>query len=221
MGASDAVGPLLTGPRRAVEVAVATPHAVYLRTGDPEHPALCLADRYAVRVPCAVLVDRLPGTPVGRRGLAGAGTVSLPAFEGRVARWWRASRPAVPDPGRLRATLSARVPAPGPLTVEDLLGRGPGLTPLGDDILMGALVTLRALGAQAFQPFARTVRTLAPRRTTFVSTVLLHHATRGECVPELAAVLHGGPVDPLLGVGHTSGTGLARGVLAALDLVAA
>jgi uncharacterized protein DUF2877 len=221
MGASDAVGPLLTGPRRAVEVAVATPHAVYLRTGDPEHPALCLADRYAVRVPCAVLLDRLPRLTVGQPGLVGRATVALPSFEGRVARWWRAPRPAVPDAGRLRATLAARVPPPGPLKVEDLLGRGPGLTPLGDDLLMGALVTLRALGTQAFQPLARTVRTLAPSRTTFVSTALLHHAMRGECVPELAAVLDGGPVDALLGVGHTSGTGLAQGVLAALDLVPA
>ncbi|HET8681662.1 MAG TPA: DUF2877 domain-containing protein, partial [Micromonosporaceae bacterium] len=61
---------------------------------------------------------------------------------------------------------------------------------------------------------------LAPARTTFVSAALLRHAARGECVPQLTAVLaaagRGEPLDrplaALLGVGHTSGYGLAHGV---------
>jgi hypothetical protein len=97
-----------------------------------------------------------------------------------------------------------------------LLGRGPGLTPLGDDVLAGLLVTLVALGAPASHRLAATVGAHAPARTTFVSAALLHHAARGECVPELAAVLDGGGVDALLRVGHASGAGLLRGVHAAL-----
>jgi hypothetical protein len=220
MAASAAVGAPLTGPVRRVEVAAVTAHAVYLRTGDPDCPALCLADPQAVRVPCALIVGRPPaGATPGDTGTVGRGALFLPGFQGRVARWWPTPRPTHVD-SRVRATLAARVPAAIPLSVPDLLGRGPGLTPLGDDVLMGALVTLAALDASAAGPLAAQVRALAPTRTTFVSSVLLHHAARGECVPELAAVLTGGPIDALLAVGHTSGTGLAQGVLAALDLVA-
>lgn len=112
---------------------------------------------------------------------------------------------------------------PGP-AVQALLGQGPGLTPLGDDVLAGALVTLRARRAAAAGPLAAAVATLAGARTTFVSAALLHHAARGECVPELTALLaaigHDEPLDralcALLAVGRTSGHGLAHGVRAGL-----
>lgn len=249
MAASAAVGALLSGPPRAVEVAVVTPQAVYLATGDPRCPALCLVGPRAVRVPCALVVGRMPaGSVVGDTGPAGAGTLSLPSFGGRVARWWRPPRPDGLDTSQLRSAaveLSRRVPevstpraldglvgaivTGGPLTgpVARLVGWGPGLTPMGDDLLAGMLVTLGALGAPSFEPLGTAVGALAPTRTTFVSAALLHHAARGECVPELAAVLTAqrdgiavaAAVDALLGIGHTSGAGLARGVLAALDLV--
>jgi hypothetical protein len=122
----------------------------------------------------------------------------------------------MPDPalGDLtRALREGRAPDP---YVLRLLGRGPGLTPLGDDLLAGLLVTLSACGSAAFEPAAAAVRAHAPARTTFVSAALLHHAARGECVPELAAFLDGGPVEALLRVGDTSGAGLAHGVLAGL-----
>jgi len=135
-----------------------------------------------------------------------------------------------PDPTPLADAPSGRDPGPTPLAdapsgrdpgptslVDALVGRGPGLTPLGDDLLAGALVALRALGSPRAEPLAAAVTELAPR-TTVVSAALLRHAARGECVPELAAVLAPDPgaVDGLLGVGHSSGTGLAAGVLAAL-----
>jgi hypothetical protein len=60
-----------------------------------------------------------------------------------------------------------------------------------------------------------------------VSAALLASAARGECVPQLARVLAAvasgaplaAPVDVLLGVGHTSGAGLAWGVATALAAV--
>src|SRR5436190_16825899 len=91
MVASGALATVLTGPRRSVRVEAVTPHAVYLATGDPDCPALCLADRHAVRVPCAVVVERLPA--VAGAGTAGEGRLTLGSFQGRVARWWRPPRP--------------------------------------------------------------------------------------------------------------------------------
>jgi hypothetical protein len=109
-----------------------------------------------------------------------------------------------------------------------LLGRGPGLTPLGDDILAGVLVTLRALGDhRAAAALARPVLAAAPAATTAVSAALLWHAARGECVPELAALFraldagHRAEVatarDSVLRLGHTSGAGLLNGVALTLD----
>jgi hypothetical protein len=110
--------------------------------------------------------------------------------------------------------------------VARLLGRGPGLTPTGDDVLAGALVSLTALGAPAARSLAAAVTASAPDATTTVSVALLRHAARGECIPELAdlldAVAHGAPgstsdlpraAGALLAVGHCSGAGLLHGVL--------
>jgi hypothetical protein len=111
--------------------------------------------------------------------------------------------------------------------VARLLGRGPGLTPTGDDVLAGALVSLNALGAPAAGSLAAAVAASAPTATTKVSVALLRHAARGECIPQLAdlleAVSHGtdsGAASPLpraagalLAVGHCSGAGLLHGVL--------
>jgi hypothetical protein len=269
MAASVALSTLIVGPPRRIEVAAATALAVYLRTGDPDRPALCLAQPAAVRVPCAVVVGQVPVLAVGIAGTVGDGALSIGPFEGRLGRWWRPPRPrglVAAGLGAVAAELHSRVPdepvpdqrgpdGPGPDPegpdpgaaaaiggllravaaggspepwLRRLLGRGPGLTPVCDDVLAGALVTLGGLGSPAFAPLGTAVCALAPARTTFVSTALLRHAADGECVPELAAVLTAGryrdpvarAVDALLGVGGSSGTGLARGVLAALAIAA-
>jgi hypothetical protein len=242
LAASVAVSALLAGPRRPVEVAAVTTHAVYLATGDPDCPALCVTDPRAVRVPCALVADRVPQAVTV--GTVGGGALTLGSFEGRIARWWRPPRPQGLRADRLRTVadeLRRRLPGlpddmdpavealvhalatgapPTPATIR-LLGRGPGLTPLGDDVLAGALVTLGALGSPIVKGLGAAVRALAPARTTFVSAALLHHAALGECVPQLAEVLNGSSaaVDALLDVGATSGAGLGHGVLAALAAV--
>jgi hypothetical protein len=247
MAASVSVAGLVTGPRRPVAVAAATPHAVYLATGDPARPALCLAGPAAVRVPCALVLARAPGVLGGPAwvggGWVGEGEVSVGGFRAGVARWWRPPRPCgltaveLPPAGRTvldhgteaaLARLVRALAAGDPLTapVAGLLGRGPGLTPLGDDVLAGLLVTLGALGSPASGRLGAVIRAQAPARTTFVSAALLHHAARGECVPELARLLTAAPdartaaLAALLRVGHTSGAGLARGVRAAQALAA-
>jgi Protein of unknown function (DUF2877) len=107
--------------------------------------------------------------------------------------------------------------------VAALLGRGTGLTPAGDDLVAGALATLRAVGSQAANGLGRAVRALAPAATTRLSAALLEAADVAAVVPEAAAALRAlagvdaGSLDAathrLVGVGHTSGWHLAAGLL--------
>jgi hypothetical protein len=231
-----------------------TPFATYLTTGDPGLPVLCLATRDAVRLPCTLVsgLSELPRWRIGQVGHAGDGGLRAGGRWWPVARWWRPARPRavraapevlgtaaatlaryVPDPldpglrraaGDLAAALRAGTD-PGP-AVRRLLGRGPGLTPLGDDVLAGALVTLRAYGRPESGALAGAVAA-GSGRTTAVSTALLAHAARGECVAALAGLLGAvgrGAAEPDLAravaavtaIGHTSGAGLIHGVLAGL-----
>jgi hypothetical protein len=114
---------------------------------------------------------------------------------------------------------------------DRLVGLGPGLTPAGDDVLAGLLVTCRQLRAG---PAAARVVALAEAlgehvvrrastRTTALSATLLLHAAQGRAAAQVLAVVDAlvgrAPLGPaltaLLPVGHTSGRDTARGVLAA------
>jgi hypothetical protein len=192
--------------------------------------------------------------PAGTIAAVGGGNLTVAGVSFRVTRWWRPPRPrglGAIAPARVAAAvrwLTGRVAdpldGPGRTAVADLvqalktgsspdaavarlLGRGPGLTPTGDDVLAGALVSLNALGAPTAGSLAAAVAASAPDATTTVSVALLRHAARGECIPQLAdmleAVAHGtdsGAASPLpraagalLAVGHCSGAGLLHGVL--------
>lgn len=122
-----------------------------------------------------------------------------------------------------RALLEGRGEDAGRAAVA-LVGLGPGLTPDGDDALAALLLTLSA------SPAAELARALAPavadrmtRSTTALSASLLRHAVDGEGLREVVDLVdavggHGDPqraVERLLAVGHSSGTALAHGVLAA------
>lgn len=110
--------------------------------------------------------------------------------------------------------------------VPALLGRGSGLTPVGDDVLCGWL----AVTAGEPSEVADTVLRLAATSTTALSATLLGCAVRGEVLPEFrlllldladpAAPALAGPVAALLRVGHTSGAGLLLGALIALHHLA-
>jgi hypothetical protein len=106
-----------------------------------------------------------------------------------------------------------------------LIGRGEGLTPLGDDVVCGWLGASRAAGATT-SGVDRTVRALLPR-TTPLSAALLDCALHGEVLPQFTAYLSalGTPAEPaatsaLLAVGHTSGAGLLHGARLALAALA-
>jgi len=114
--------------------------------------------------------------------------------------------------------------ATGARAAVRLLGRGPGLTPSGDDVLAGYLVGGHAFGLDV-QHVRRAVGDRAHAATTALSAALLWHAARGECVDELAALagaLTGrgaarSATRRLLAVGHTSGAALAAGLVLAAE----
>lgn len=109
--------------------------------------------------------------------------------------------------------LRARDEATALSGVEQLVGVGSGLTPAGDDFLLGVLLALWA-GQQ---------RQLAPgvTRTTALSVAFLQAAARGECAliwHELFQVLGADAVrtqragQALLAFGHTSGADALAGL---------
>jgi hypothetical protein len=107
-----------------------------------------------------------------------------------------------------RIDLSLRPQAQ--LDVARLAGRGPGLTPLGDDILVGYLAAAALAGDCEAALAAIAVCTC--RTTTSLSRTLLRLAVRG-ALPEAAHhLLRDGDPKPLLAFGATSGKGLAFGL---------
>ena len=112
--------------------------------------------------------------------------------------------------------------------VERLLWVGPGLTPAGDDVLAGLLVGLWSFGHRA-EPLRLTVLAGLATGTTDLSAALLRCAARGESIPQVNQLLRtmsgsawlgrvDHAMDDLVRVGHTSGTALATGVLAAATM---
>ncbi len=230
--AGPRVAGLLGGPVREVPVVHRGRDAVYV---DLDGWCLGVVSGPATRVPCALAVapsmalDGVTVTSVGDGAvhLGGAGVV-------RVGRLVDTTVPKLHAPGPehvqfLNKCVETAVTELGSLvhhvasSPERLIGRGSGLTPLGDDVLAGWAATSYALGAPVTLPDARG-------RTTLLSATLLDCAQRGEVLPEFRALvvaLHR-PDDTdalntaavtLAAVGHTSGAGLLLG--AALRLEAA
>ena len=139
----------------------------------------------------------------------------------------------------VRAAVGGEDPTPA---VLDLLGRGPGLTPSGDDLLAGALLVLHAHGLTT--ALTRAVLTHL-HRTTALSASLLEAAAQGYAVPEVVAhvrfacapgsgsgAAHDGDHSPtgaervvstrhtVEQIGHWSGRDLLEGIDAALAVLA-
>ena len=212
------------GPRDVVH---AGPTALYV---DLDGWCLGLVASTASRVPCALWSSRPDLGELARGPVEVAGGVLIVAGEDvGITRLVDVSVPA-PAPAANRSASGQAVdltsaagltlPRDGHLTADDvthLLGRGPGLTPLGDDVLAGWFAARHAAG-RPDRPLAEAVR----RRlgaTTLLSATLLDCALRGEALPQLSAWL----ADPtpsatqaLMAVGATSGTGLLAGAELAL-----
>ncbi len=216
------------GPR---EIVHASPSAIYV---DLDGWCLGLVSATATRVPCALWSSL---TELGH--LAGApmqisdGTLVIADEEVRITRLVdprlgspapRSDAPTPPRPPTSPSLVGLRLPLDGRLSAGDaerLLGRGPGLTPLGDDVLAGWLATRHAMGRPDGQLAAAVRRRLGV--TTLLSATLLDCAIHGEALPQLADWL----ADPtaltteaLLAVGATSGAGLLAGAELALTSLA-
>ncbi|MDQ1649262.1 MAG: hypothetical protein QOG60_1319, partial [Frankiaceae bacterium] len=106
------------------------------------------------------------------------------------------------------------------------LGAGDGLTPYADDVICGALITLLAAGHPAGAELAGAVDSAdLEAATTATSAGLLRQAVHGRCIDALAGYLasltsdeaaRGRCLARLEEVGHSSGRGMAEGVLMVL-----
>jgi hypothetical protein len=247
--ASTAIAALLAGPARPARVLGASATAAYLAVDGNEVIAVVAAG--GVRLPIALAVAGdvpVAGAPEAAR--VGGGEVDLGGPRVRPSRWFdprpRLRGPALRERVAGAQALLAALPAgavgldPVPAAAAaaglaggdagpalGLLGRGPGLTPAGDDVVAGALAALALLGAP--DPAAvRAVLDAVAGATTLLSAALLRCAARGQVPPQAARLLRalcgGGPVGPaldaLLAVGATSGAALALGICAAAEVAA-
>ncbi|MEO6881924.1 MAG: DUF2877 domain-containing protein [Mycobacteriaceae bacterium] len=247
LGAVDAALYLTTtGPHPTVFAvlgsdAVRLPCGLVLASTRAELPLTRIAPAHAARVQ--------ENAVVGNHRVEWAGPDGLVTVV--AARQWAPLRVRTgsPGPGALAELRSLLTPCElglephrldrlaehaDPTAVAGLLGRGPGLTPSGDDVLAGYLLGAGAFGLE-IHPVRAAVAARAPQATSALSAQLLRHAARGEAVGELVELVHvltdpalddTAPADTarerlvgvaaaLLRVGHTSGAGLAWGVLLA------
>jgi hypothetical protein len=248
VAASAALRPLLAEPAEGSLLGVGERLAWARVAGE----VLVIGLPGGVRMPNGVEAPLgLPGgLAAGDHFLAGDGGLVLGDQEWRAVRWWN-PRPVLPrvDPAAVRVHIAtvrgrfapaadeglgaalAAADAAGVLAAAGgLIGKGPGLTPLGDDVLTGAVAGSWLLGEAVNNQALLHLLTgvipgicaLARERTTALAATLLRHGCRGEVDDASAALLlalcgRGDPeaaLDALLALGHSSGTGLATGLLA-------
>jgi len=129
-----------------------------------------------------------------------------------------------------RAVAAHDLPAAIQAT-DALVGLGEGLTPSGDDLLVGLTAALRATGHPMAGSLSRHAAFRAVDSTTDVARVALEHAARGD-YPErlhdvLEAVAHGDDaslrvqVERALSWGASSGADALLGILIGLEAAAA
>ena len=138
------------------------------------------------------------------RGMAvriGGGRLLLGTLEVTAGAAWE------PVPEVLQRPPGAGLPEPDP---DLLAGRGPGLTPAGDDILCGYVAGLFLFHGRREEAAAIAAR--AATRTTLLSATLLRHAAIGELPEPAHAFLATGDTRPLAAFGHSSGRCLLEGL---------
>jgi hypothetical protein len=128
----------------------------------------------------------------------------------------RISKEAGDAPTDLVRAVRSGDPARAAAAGVALVGRGPGLTPEGDDLVAGAAAVLAARGCYAFA--AALVGTDLRRRTTRLSATLLELAAAGLGPEPLQALLAGEPaaLERLVRLGHSTGRAYALGAAAGL-----
>ncbi|MDQ2721841.1 MAG: DUF2877 domain-containing protein [Actinomycetota bacterium] len=252
--ASTAIRAVTAGAPQPAQWLGAVDAALYFSTTDERPTVFAVLSHDAVRLPCGLVLATTKAelplrtiAPVRDRenALVGDGRIEWAGPDGPVtivaARQWsplrvRTGAPQITALAELRTLLAPcelgleRGPldglarTAGAAAVAGLLGRGPGLTPSGDDVLAGYLLATAAFGMHIAE-LRRSVADRAPQATSALSAQLLRHAARGEAVGELielvSALIHPAPrtlpavTARLLQVGHTSGAAIGWGVLLA------
>lgn len=253
---------LVAGAPRRLHVVGVTGPACYLDAGDGTIVALEAGAAGAALPNAFALDPGGPGLAglaTGTAGELGAGTLRVGDRVITAVRWWDPRPRTGPvEPSQLwrhRGVLGPPLPAlagyglSGPVAglraaarradahavashVGDLVGRGPGSTPAGDDVLAGMLATLRVLGGahtgatRVADALGGAVRAVS-HRTSALSATLLRCADDGavagparrvlEALPRDAPLV--GPVAELVRLGHTSGHDLLTGIGIAVDLL--
>jgi len=256
--ASTAIRGVITGPATGAAVLANAENAVWLRIG-PEIIAITIGGARrpnGIRLPEGTGVELLEHIDEESTVLVGNGRIVIKELSVTAAKWWdpHPRPPAVdidelerrvenlPDgipgleTGRLQSALAA-MSAGGILhSSRDLLGKGLGLTPEGDDLLNGALAATRVLGEAAgkerlvglISGVSTPLVELADARTNACSAALIRLALRGQIVESagdlLCALAGRGDVAAshvgLIRLNRTSGPALAAGIaLAARALV--
>jgi hypothetical protein len=163
-----------------------------------------------------LLVDDAPGDE--RSDDARAGDPWLEAARRRIERQQWAF-----GAGDLASVLGEAV---------ELIGLGPGLTPSGDDYLVGLLAGLEAAGHPAVPALASAVAHAAPGRTTAIGASCLAHAARGHYAERLQDVLIAmatgadddvlaRAIDRAMAYGATSGADTLVGLFAGIGMPSA
>jgi hypothetical protein len=231
---STALRALLAGPPVTGAVVHAGRQAVYADLGGAAGGVIGVLAQGAVHVPCGVLtaLTELPEVAVGDPVVVGDAVLRVGPLTVAVTRLVSFAVPQLTSaPAPVAADLSPardQLPAEAldlladgdPAAVPALVGRGDGLTPVGDDVLAGWLVATRAYGRDT-SAIAEAVEAHLPR-TTSLSAALLRHAVGGEAIAPFRAVLataDADAVDVLLAVGHTSGVGMLLGAHLALSAI--
>lgn len=242
---------LLLGSRRSGSILGASSRTTWLEVGDR---IVVLSDRGGARLPNSVtatarfLPEVASVVPAPAAVIVGDGGIEHAGQHLWVSRWWhpcpelpptRPSQiqdlaqpcaelvPAFDDAG-IGEALAQRSLSDVLRAGEGLLGKGPGLTPRGDDIIVGALASYRllgrAIGLAANGFLARVERSLVPtahRRTTRLSASLIGHALHGEVADALGRLLRAftgraeliPAVRALSALGHSSGPAMAFGAM--------
>ena len=213
---------------------------------DPTVPIPQHADPKAVAERGAALrtalgaVDSGPHPPVRLRG-RGPQQPEVVGPQALVRELARVGLPTAAEPGgatgltMLFKAVRERDPGAGAQATRELLGRGPGLTPEGDDLLAAVAGTLAVLGPATGvdgPPLAALKAALAPipGRTSALSATLLRLAAERRLAGPVGRLLDLDPaaqtawpaaLSQLERLGHGSGRAYAAGVAAAASMLAA
>jgi hypothetical protein len=190
--------------------------AIYLRLPG----GLCaLTSRLAPPGPLHLRLEALPHCRAGDRIRTDGRTVGGADWAvSLTARRWFGTTPAV-------AMLAAAInPTQVPEEAARLGGRGPGLTPAGDDVLAGLLLVARARAGIDSEP--TLLAAVSAARTGDIAAGFLTWAARGQCIAPAHDVLHAlvrhgadaavPACARLAAIGASSGTALLTGIRAGL-----